>query len=159
MRLGLFALCATVLLAVTVHAAPVEQHHNAVVETAAENPVIRTDIAKNALSQAVRSQEQQFAKRGGVKSLTEPAVQGVANPLGTGVGRGVAGAAGGTQQAADLFGDALDVLAHTLGGIAANTEQGAGVAVANAGNAVQNTVSEIQSNSGAIGDVVRVVGG
>ena len=39
--------------------------------------------------------------------MTEPAIEGVVNPLTTGVGRGVAGAAAGTQQTADLLGDAV----------------------------------------------------
>ena len=42
--------------------------------------------------------------------MTRPVVEGVVNPLATGVGRGVAGAAAGTQQSADLLGDALDVV-------------------------------------------------
>ena len=82
--------------------------------------------------------------RGGIKSLTKPVVIGVANPLDQGLGRGVAGAASGTHQVADLLGDAIDVvcpllpephktyfdrdlasqLFHTLGGVAANAEQG-----------------------------------
>ena len=39
--------------------------------------------------------------------MTEPLVEGVANPLDKDVGRGVAGAAAGTQQTADLLGDAI----------------------------------------------------
>ena len=35
----------------------------------------------------------------------------------------------------------------------------AGVATANAGNAVQSIVSEVQSNKGLVGEVVNVVGG
>ena len=35
----------------------------------------------------------------------------------------------------------------------------AGVAVANAGNEVQSTVSAVQSNKGLVGDVLRTVGG
>ena len=42
--------------------------------------------------------------------MTAPLVEGVANPLTTGVGRGVAGAASGTQQFADLLGDAIDTV-------------------------------------------------
>ncbi|GJJ77573.1 hypothetical protein EMPS_09932 [Entomortierella parvispora] len=95
----------------------------------------------------------------GLEDLTRPAVEGVVNPLGTGVGRGVAGAAAGTQQTADLLGDAIDTLLHTLGGIAGNADQGAGVAVANAAPAVQSTVHAIQHNDGALGDVATIVGG
>ncbi|KIM95088.1 hypothetical protein OIDMADRAFT_184186 [Oidiodendron maius Zn] len=83
---------------------------------------------------------------GVLADLMEPVVDGVANPLTAGLGRGVAGAAAGTQQPADLLGDAGDTLLHTLGGIAGNTEQGAGVAVANAAPAVQAPdVEHIQS--------------
>ena len=76
----------------------------------------------------------------GLEALTAPAINGVVNPLSTGIGRGVAGAAAGTQQAADLLGDAADTLFHTLGGIAGNAEDGASVAVANAAPGVQGTV-------------------
>ncbi|KAH7075294.1 hypothetical protein BKA62DRAFT_803800 [Auriculariales sp. MPI-PUGE-AT-0066] len=51
---------------------------------------------------------------GGLAALTEPAVNGVIDPLTTGVGRGVAGAAGGTQQTSDLLGDAVAELFHVL---------------------------------------------
>jgi len=77
---------------------------------------------------------------GGLAGLTAPAVEGVVEPLSTGFGRGVAGAAAGTQQTADILGDAMENLLHTLGGVAGNVEEGAGVAVANAGNAAQDTV-------------------
>ncbi|KAF7976528.1 hypothetical protein HWV62_6355 [Athelia sp. TMB] len=76
-----------------------------------------------------------------------------------GAGRGVAGAAKGTQQTSDLLGGALDTLLHTLGGTLANTEQGAGVAVANAAPAIQSTVSALEYNSGALGSIVQIVGG
>ena len=79
----------------------------------------------------------------GLTALTNPLVQGLVNPLTLGVGKGVAGAAS-TQQFADLLGQALAMVCslfpepdnmyfdcdlalqimHTLGGIAANTEQG-----------------------------------
>ena len=39
--------------------------------------------------------------------MTRPAIEGVVNPLGQGLGGGVAEAASGTQQTADLFGDAI----------------------------------------------------
>ncbi|KAF8924480.1 hypothetical protein BGZ47_003983 [Haplosporangium gracile] len=96
---------------------------------------------------------------GGLAALTEPAVMGLANPLTTGVGRGVAGAAAGTQQTADLLGDAVSELLHVLGGVAANTEQGAGVAVANAAPAVQGTVRALQNNHGLAGDIVNTIAG
>ena len=52
--------------------------------------------------------------------MTEPLVEGVANPLTTGAGRGVAGAAAGTQQFADLLGDA----AATVCPLSSNTHLG-----------------------------------
>ena len=76
----------------------------------------------------------------GLLALTAPAVNGIVDPLATGVGRGVAGAAGGTAQFLGLLGDAMVSLLHVGGGFAANAEQGAGVAVANAAPAVQGTV-------------------
>ncbi|KAF7976529.1 hypothetical protein HWV62_6357 [Athelia sp. TMB] len=77
--------------------------------------------------------------RGGVESLTRPIVDGIANPLNGGIGRGVAGAAAGTQQTAD---HAVDTLIHTLGGILGNAE-----------------LSDIGSNSGALGGVVHTIFG
>ena len=76
----------------------------------------------------------------GLLALTTPAVNGIVDPLATGVGRGVAGAAGGTAQVFGLLGDAMASLLHVVGGVAANAEQGAGVAVANVAPAVQGTV-------------------
>ena len=96
---------------------------------------------------------------GGLEALTEPVVMGAVNPLTTGVGRGVAGAAEGTQQFANLLGAAAATLFQVIGGVAANTEQGAGVAVANVAPAVQGTVRAIQKNNGILGDLARVVGG
>ena len=46
----------------------------------------------------------------GLTALTRPLDEGVANSLTTGVGRGVAGAAAGTQQTADLAGDAISTV-------------------------------------------------
>jgi len=89
----------------------------------------------------------------------EPAVGGVANPIDAGVGKGIAAAAAGTQQPADSPGDAAYTLYHALGGVAANTEPGAGVAVAKTGYAAQSTVSDITSNSGALGTVAKLAGG
>lgn len=54
-------------------------------------------------------------------------------------GIGVAGAAGGTQRGEDDLGDAAAELFHVAGGVATNTEQGAGMAVANAVEAVDDT--------------------
>ena len=82
---------------------------------------------------------------------------GVANPLLAGAGRGVAGAAAGTQQTADAAGDAIDTLLHTLGGVSGSAEQGAGVAAVNAGPAVQGTVHQLQNDKGLAGDIVKVV--
>ncbi len=95
----------------------------------------------------------------GLEALTRPVVMGVANPLTTDVGRGVAGTTKGTQHNVDLLGDAIATLMHTLDGIAANTEQGTGVAVANTAPAVQDTVQAIHHNNGALGDVAKIVGG
>ncbi len=118
-----------------------------------------TLLAAGAASAAPASSSAHGPDDGGLEALTQPVVQGVANPLTTGVGRGVAGAAGGTQQTADLLGEAIDALMHTLGGVAANTEQGTGVAVANAAPAVQDTVHALQHNHGLAGDVVNIIGG
>ena len=52
--------------------------------------------------------------------MTAPLVEGVVNPLDKGVGRGVAGAAAGTQQFADLLGDA----AATVCPLSSNTHLG-----------------------------------
>jgi len=82
---------------------------------------------------------------GGLAAMTAPVVNGAVDPLTTGVGRGVAGAAKGTAQTADLFGDAIAELFHMLGGVAANAEQGGGVAVANVAPAVQGTVVAVQN--------------
>lgn len=73
--------------------------------------------------------------------------------------RGVAGAAAGTQQTADLLGDAIATLLHTTGGILRNAEQGAGVAVANGASVVQGTIEALQNNDGLAGDIVRTVTG
>ncbi|KAG0166656.1 hypothetical protein DFQ28_008607 [Apophysomyces sp. BC1034] len=124
MRFSLFALCGSVLLAVTVRAAPVEQHHNVAVKAATENPVIQ-----------------------------------VLNPLAAGVGSGVTGAAAPTQQVADLADDAVATLFDLLGGLAANAEQGIGVATANVAPAVQGTVQSLQENSGIIGTALTLIGG
>lgn len=79
---------------------------------------------------------------GGIAVLTNPAqvVMGVANPLLTGSGKGITGAAAGTAQTTDLIGDAGADLLHTFGGISGNVEQGTGVAVANVAPAIQGTV-------------------
>ncbi|KAJ3495971.1 hypothetical protein NLG97_g3005 [Lecanicillium saksenae] len=103
--------------------------------------------------------EQNQARQNGLSALVDPVVMGAANPLETGVGRGVAGAAGGTQQVTDLLGDAVAELFHVATGVAANTEQGAGVAVANAAPAVQGTVEAVQNNNGALGDAATILGG
>lgn len=73
---------------------------------------------------------------GGLDSLVKPVLEGVASPIFEGAGRGVAGAAAGTSQIFDFIGEIL----QTLGGVAANAEQGAGVALTNAAPAVQGTV-------------------
>jgi len=113
----------------------------------------------NSQTKERRQEDSDSDNEGGLEALTAPLVDGVANPLTTGLGRGVAGAAAGTQQTADLLGDAIAALFHVIGGVAANTEQGAGVAVANAASAVQDTVSAIQNNKGLAGDIVNTVAG
>ncbi|KAG0170142.1 hypothetical protein DFQ28_010887, partial [Apophysomyces sp. BC1034] len=119
MRLSLFALYGLVLLAVTVYAAPVEQHHNAVVETATESPVIRTDIAQDALSQAVRTEEQQFAKRGshisgrGLASVVQPVLCAF-EPLANGISYGLQHGTGHVKDAVQTLGCGLNQVANGL---------------------------------------------
>ncbi|KAF9069734.1 hypothetical protein BDP27DRAFT_1363088 [Rhodocollybia butyracea] len=79
-----------------------------------------------------RHHRRSSSNNGGLEALTEPLVSGAVNPLTTGVGRGVAGAAHGTAQFTDLLGAAMAALMQSIGSLAAHTEQGAGVAVTNA---------------------------
>ncbi|KAG0162148.1 hypothetical protein DFQ28_002181 [Apophysomyces sp. BC1034] len=163
MRLSLFALCASVLLAVTVHAAPVEQHHNVVVETATENPVIRTDSGKDALSQATRAQEQQVAEQesyisGGVKSIAKPVLAAL-QPTAQGVDAGLEQGAGNLNAGVQNAGAALNQAANGVADIAANTVAGAGQTVGQAPGAVEQTVHAIDTNNGVIGSVDRAVFG
>lgn len=48
---------------------------------------------------------------------------------------------------------------HVLGGVAANTEKAAGVAVGNTSPEVQGTIKAIEHNPGVLGDVASIVGG
>ncbi|KAF7978059.1 hypothetical protein HWV62_1693 [Athelia sp. TMB] len=108
--------------------------------------------AGNERGRTVKRDTTKLARRsysGSLGSYARPFVNGIANPLLQGLGHGVAGAAAGTQQTTD----------HTLGGIMSNAEQGAGVAVANTGHAVQSEISDIGNNSGVLGSVIRTTFG
>ncbi|KAG0335448.1 hypothetical protein BG004_008439 [Podila humilis] len=83
---------------------------------------------------------------------------GVVNPLTTGLGRGVAGAARGTKATADLLGEAVAQLFHNIGGLAANAEQGAGQPVVYAGSAVEGTVDAFKTYGVRDGNVLKVFG-
>jgi hypothetical protein len=74
----------------------------------------------------------------GLPALVAPAVEGVAIPLLKGVGDAVA--EDGVHEVTDGLGDTLDEDLHAVGKIGATVEEGAGVAVANAGSAVWGTV-------------------
>ena len=53
---------------------------------------------------------------GSIHDIINPLVDGILNPLLIGAGKGVAGAAAGTVQIADLGGDTVSALAHIVGG-------------------------------------------